>query len=127
MCLFLHSPALTAHRAARHRASRRRRCPVGVMSFEADALDRYEAARDRAVSARETWEAEGSFFTVVYTNNIEAVNPLLRVVVEAEKHADALLRSLVAVKAKPGRPPGTQSAPDRGPARRSKLKVVEGG
>lgn len=79
----------------------------------AAALERYEAAQQRAVDARKAWEDDGAHFTIEYVNGLEGVHPLLKVLMDAEKHADMLMKSLSQRAMKAGRPVGAQSAPDR--------------
>jgi hypothetical protein len=93
------------------------------VAIAADAQERYEKAAASAKFAREAWELDGGHFTIEHPNGVEGIHPLLKVVLDCEKHADAMMKSLSHKQARAGRPAGSQSAPDR---RRSsaKLKVV---
>lgn len=95
---------------------------MAALDIPAEALDAYVAARARAVYVREEWETAGCPTVIEYTNGLEGVHPLLKVLQDAEAHADRLMKSLSHKQARAGRPAGTQSAPDRRSA--AKLKVV---
>jgi hypothetical protein len=72
-----------------------------------DAAARYAWAVDLADGARDTWLREGCVVTVTYPNGVEAPNPLLKVVREAELDAARFGKMLgidATVKGKPGRP-----------------------
>lgn len=91
-----------------------------------DAQERYADARDRAIAARKAWHDAGGPLTDELPNGIVRPHPLLKVLQDAEKHADSLMKSLGSRASKGGRPVGAQSAPDReAPPRRAPLKVVK--
>lgn len=95
-----------------------------VLDFRADALDRYEAAQARAVQARSEWESSGRCLTHRYRNGVEGIDPMLKVLIACETHADRL-GSSVAAASRAGRPQGAQSAPDRQPRERSPLRLAQ--
>lgn len=97
---------------------------MAALDIPAEALDAYTAARARALYIRREWEGAGAPTVIEYTNGLEGIHPLLKVLHDAEAHADRLMKSLSHKQARAGRPSGTQSAPDR--QKHTKLKVVTG-
>jgi hypothetical protein len=59
-----------------------------------DLVHAYGCASVRAARARDEWAKRGEPFTLQYPNGMEGVHPMLKVVVEAEKHAAMLGRDL---------------------------------
>jgi hypothetical protein len=61
-----------------------------------EAAERYAAASGRVGLAQRAWEAADCPMTLTFPNGVEGVHPLLKVVLDAEAHADRLGRSLEA-------------------------------
>jgi hypothetical protein len=94
------------------------------LDLDEDAEARYRAAQDRVLQAHAEWLDAGRPLTQVYPNGMVGISLLLKVLQDAERHAHLLLKDLR--RGVVGRPVGYNTAPDRGPARRSKLRAVEG-
>ena len=72
----------------------------------------YEAARDRLDAIRSTWEAEGRPLTGAGSTGQSVEDALCKLLRDTERHVFQLGQAL-REKRQPGRPMGSNSAPDR--------------
>ena len=78
--------------------------PDELERLDDEALGRYEAAQDRAKLAIKAWEDADQPLTVLLANGIEAAAPLLKIVIECERHAHRLFVGLPRTR-RMGKPP----------------------
>jgi hypothetical protein len=55
-----------------------------------DARQRYRDAQSRAKLAAREWKKQGSPLTLTHANHVVGIHPLLRVVMDAERHTDRM-------------------------------------
>jgi hypothetical protein len=92
------------------------------LDLHEDAVERYRNAQARVARALEAWRAAGHPLVTTHRNGMTGAATELKVLQDAERHADRMLKTLAAGRV--GRPIGYQVAPDRQPPRRARLRRV---
>jgi hypothetical protein len=100
------------------------------LDLQRDAEQRYRDAQERAKLASKAWEDAGKPLTLTHVNRLIGVHPLLKVLTDAELHADKL-RSAVRAEERVHwrvpvpRPGRSEPMMERSPA--AELRAIRGG